>query len=248
MPVLRRDDAEIVYEEYGAGFPVLLFAPGGMRSRTDMWHAGPDGTPRAWHDWTQVLAADYRVIAMDQRNAGRSRGAVADGQGWDSYADDHIALLDHLGIGRCHTLGGCIGASFCLKLAQRAPGRTAAMVLQNPIGLNPDAPAYFPEMFAEWTREQRASRPELAAGALAALGAALWGSDFVFAVDRAFVRGCAVPALVLPGNDTPHPRATGLELAELLPDAECLVDWKGPAHLDAQRAAVTGFLARHTPR
>ena len=25
--------------------------------------------------------------------------------GWDSYADDHLELLDHLGIERCHLLG-----------------------------------------------------------------------------------------------------------------------------------------------
>ena len=32
MPVLKLSDAEIYYQEYGAGYPVLLFAPGGMRS------------------------------------------------------------------------------------------------------------------------------------------------------------------------------------------------------------------------
>ena len=36
MPVLKRADAEIHYEEYGSGFPVLLFAPGGMRSCMDL--------------------------------------------------------------------------------------------------------------------------------------------------------------------------------------------------------------------
>lgn len=247
MAILQRDDAEIVYEEYGTGYPVLLFAPGGMRSRIEMWHSPAGGPPRAWNDWTGVLAADYRVIAMDQRNAGRSRGAIAANHGWQTYAGDHLALMDHLGIGKCHTLGGCIGASFCLKLAEIAPERFSAMVLQNPIGLNPEAPSYFPDMFDSWAGEQLAARPELDAEAVGAFGRNLWGDDFVFAVDRDFVRGCTKPALVLPGNDTPHPRATGLELAELLPAAECLVDWKGPEHLDAQRERVISFLARHTP-
>lgn len=35
MPVLKRDDAEIHYDVYGAGHTVLLFAPGGMRSRME---------------------------------------------------------------------------------------------------------------------------------------------------------------------------------------------------------------------
>jgi len=247
MAMFRRDEAEIYYEEYGAGYPVLLFAPGGMRSRSEMWHPAADGARRPWHDWTESLAGRYRVIAMDQRNAGRSRGAIAADHGWHTYAADQLALVDHLGIDHCHTLGGCIGASFCLKLCEIAPERFRAMVLQNPIGLNPEAPRYFPDAFAGWADEQRAARPELDADALAAFGHNLWGGEFVFAVDRAFVRSCTTPALVLPGNDIPHPRATGLELAELLPNNECLIDWKGPEHLDAQLRSVVDFLAAHTP-
>ena len=32
MPVFSRPDAEIYYEVHGSGFPLLLFAPGGLRS------------------------------------------------------------------------------------------------------------------------------------------------------------------------------------------------------------------------
>jgi pimeloyl-ACP methyl ester carboxylesterase len=248
MSVLKLKDAEIHYEEYGRGYPILLLAPGGMRSRIEMWHAPSDGPPRVWNDWTEVLASTYRVVAMDQRNAGRSRGAVAADHGWRTYAADQLALMDHLGIGRFHTLGGCIGSSFCLTLCEVAPDRISAAVLQNPIGLNPEFPTYFPESFAEWAAEQRAARPELDAAALKAFGQRLWGGDFVFAVGRDFVRRCAVPSLVLPGNDKPHPTATGLELAELLPNAEMLRDWKGPEHLAEQRRRVVAFLAKHTPR
>jgi len=247
MPVLKTDDAEIHYEEYGAGYPILLFAPGGMRSEATMWHSPPGGPPKSWNDWTQVLAADYRVIAMDQRNAGRSRGAIKADHGWHTYAADHLALMDHLGIGRFHTLGGCIGSSFCLKLCEIAPERVSAAVLQNPIGLNPDAPTYFPDGFAKWTEEKRAARPELDAAAVASFGRNMWGGDFVFCVDRDFVRKCQTPCLVLPGNDTPHPRVIGLEVAELLPNREMLVDWKGPDHIDEQRERVVGFLKKHTP-
>jgi hypothetical protein len=75
----------------------------------------------------------------------------------------------------------------------------------------------------------------------------MWGGDFVFCTGRDFVARCTVPCLVLPGDDKPHPTATGLELAALLPGAEMLRDWKGPAHLDEQRRRVLGFLERHTP-
>ncbi len=247
MPVLKRDDAEIHYEEYGSGYPVLLFAPGGMRSQAEMWHAPADGPPRVWNDWTRVLAEGFRVIAMDQRNAGRSKGAIEADHGWHTYAGDQLALMDHLGHERFHALGGCIGSSFCLQMCKDAPERISAAVLQNPIGVHPEVPTYFPEGFKVWTEEQRQARPELDEAAMRSFGRNMWGGDFVFNVSRDFVKGCQTPSLVLPGNDKPHPRVIGLEVAELLPDAEMLLDWKGPDHLDAQRARVVGFLEAHTP-
>jgi pimeloyl-ACP methyl ester carboxylesterase len=65
MPIFKRDDVELYYEEHGAGFPILLIAPGGMRSAVAFWERTP------WNPITQ-LAPRYRVIAMDQRNAGQS--------------------------------------------------------------------------------------------------------------------------------------------------------------------------------
>ena len=62
------------------------------------------------------------------------------------------------------------------------------------------------------------------------------------------MRHCDTPALVLPGNDTAHPSVIGLELDELLANSECLLDWKGPEHLEAQRRRVVAFLGMHTPR
>lgn len=247
MAVLKLDDAEIHYEAYGEGYPVLLFAPGGMQSRGEMWHAPPGGPARPWNDWTEVLAESYRVIAMDQRNAGRSRGAIEADHGWRTYAADHIALMDHLGIEHCHTLGGCIGSSFCLTLCEIAPERITTAVLQNPIGVHPEFPTYFQDAFAEWAEARCAERPELDPSAVRAFGHNLWGGAFVFNVSRDFVRSCPTPALVLPGNDTPHPSVIGLEVAELLPNCEILVDWKGPEHLAAQRRRVVDFLAAHTP-
>ena len=247
MPVLKRGDTSIYFEEYGSGYPVLLFAPGGLRSRIEMWHAPADGPPRSWNDWTDVLASSYCVVAMDQRNAGRSRGEIANDNGWHTYAADHLALMDHLGIKRFHTLGGCIGSSFCLRLCEIAPDGVSSSVLQNPIGLHPEFPSYFPESFATWAKEQHAARPDLDAAAVDAFGRNMWGGAFVFSVIRDFVRRCTVPSLVLPGSDTPHPAVIGAELAELLPKAQCLKDWKGPEHLDEQRRRVVDFLEKHTP-
>jgi pimeloyl-ACP methyl ester carboxylesterase len=245
MPMLTRPDGVIRYEVTGDGFPVLLFAPGGLRSRLEMW----SGPGRPWVDWTRALPeAGFTAIAMDQRNAGQSRAAITAGDGWHSYAADHLALMDHLGFDRFHVLGGCIGGSFCLKAIEAAPDRIAAAVLQNPIGRHPDTRDYFEAAHAEWSREQLAARPELDPAALEGFGAKMWQGDFVFAVDRGFAARCPVPTLLLPGSDIPHPAATSAELARLLPGVEVLEAWRGPEHLAAQEARVVDFLHRHTPR
>lgn len=246
MPVLNRPDGAIHYQEYGSGFPILLFAPGGLRSRIEMWHS-PASTPhKSWNDWTESLADKYRVIAMDQRNAGASRTDIKADHGWHTYVADHLALMDHLGIGKFHTLGGCIGGSYCLKIAEAAPDRVVAQVLQNPIGLDPENPDYFPNSAIEWSREQRAERPHLQESDLQGFAQNMWGRDFVFSVSREFARSCKTPALLLPGTDIPHPAYTSRELAALLPGIEILQDWKGPAHLATQSQTVRAFLDRYT--
>lgn len=249
MPILQRPDGEIAYQVHGAGFPVLLFAPGGLRSRMAMWPSPKDGPARPWVDWPRALpAAGFTAIEMDQRNAGDSHTAIEADHGWHTYAADHLALLDHLGFRQFHVLGGCIGGSFCLKAIEAAPDRVCAAVLQNPIGLHPEHPGYFPESHVEWGREQRAARPALTEAAIAGFGRMMWEHDFVFSVDRDFARRCPVPTMLLPGTDIPHPAVTSTELAALLPGVEVLAEWRGPDHLARQEAGVVDFLRRHTPR
>ena len=213
-----------------------------------MWPSPSAGPARPWVDWTAALPeAGFAAIAMDQRNAGQSRTAIKADHGWHTYAADHLALMDHLGFDRFHVLGGCIGGSFCLKAVEAAPSRVVSAVLQNPIGLHPEHPEYFPESQIEWSKEQRSARPELDEEAIAAFGRNMWDADFVFCVDRAFARACPVPTFLLPGTDIPHPAATSTELAALLPGVEMLTDWRGPEHLEQQKNRVLAFLKRYTP-
>ena len=37
MAMFKRPDAEISYEVHGSGFPLLLFAAGGLRSQAAYW-------------------------------------------------------------------------------------------------------------------------------------------------------------------------------------------------------------------
>ena len=75
----------------------------------------------------------------------------------------------------------------------------------------------------------------------------LYGPGFAYSVDRAFVASCQTPCLVLAGNDAAHPFAIAEEIAQLLPNAEFIPEWKEGAALAAAKARMKQFLAIHTP-
>jgi pimeloyl-ACP methyl ester carboxylesterase len=243
MPSIRRDGATIYYEEFGQGFPLLTFAPAGLQSTIAVW-----SQPSAPINPVTELASRYRVIAMDQRNAGgRSRGPITAQDGWHTYTGDHLAVLDHLGIDRCHLYGQCIGGSFILSLLKAQPGRVACAVLAQPIGRVGAMPAGRTARFQAWA-ESLADHPEATPAVLDAFYQNLYAPGFVYCVDRAFVSTCATPCLVLAGNDEAHPWPISEELAKLLPRCEFIPEWKtGPA-LTSARARVSEFLSKHTPR
>jgi pimeloyl-ACP methyl ester carboxylesterase len=251
MPWFERDDVRIHYEVHGEGSPVLLFAPGGMRSSTAVWARAP------WNPIAE-LQGSFRVIAVDQRNAGQSSAPVRADDGWHSYANDHVGLLDHLEIERCALLGGCIGSSFCLGLIEASPGRVSCAVLQNPIGLYENREMFY-AFFDDWAAElskQQPSVPATSNGTAPALrgGASIWssmrermyGGDFTFNVSRDFVRRCPAPLLILEGSDPYHPTPISREIAALAPHADLIADWKEPARLPAVIDQIRGFLARHS--
>jgi pimeloyl-ACP methyl ester carboxylesterase len=243
MPVIQRDDATLHYETFGEGFPVLTFAPAGLQSVIAVW-----GEPSAPIDPTEELSEGYRVIAMDQRNAGgRSHGPISADDGWDTYTLDHLAVLDALGIDQCHLYGQCIGGSFILNLIKHAPERVASAVLAQPIGrVAPELPPRT-ERFNNWAAAL-CDHDEATEAVLDAFYRNLYAPGFAYAVDRDFVSQCATPSLVLAGNDAAHPRPISVELAERLPNARFIEEWKEGDALAAARAAVRGFFAEHTPQ
>jgi pimeloyl-ACP methyl ester carboxylesterase len=240
MPILERYGSSIYYEDSGSGYPVVLFAPGSFQSSIDWWHQGGPST-----DPTVYLADDFRLIAMDQRNAGRSRALIASSDGWHNFTEDHIALLDYLGIERAHVVGACIGVSFALRLIQVQPWRVSAAVLQQPIGTLHPHPGPSGG-FKAW-REALADHPEATDAVLDGYQHNLYAADFVYAVSRDFVVSCATPCLVLPGNDQSHPYEIAEEIAGLAPNAEFIADWKEGAAQQAAFKRVREFLSAHTP-
>jgi len=193
------------------------------------------------------LASRFTVIGMDQRNAGRSTGAVTATHGWHTYAGDHLALMDHLGHRRYHVMDGCIGGSFRLTLCELAPKRVTAAVLQNPIGLHENRDTW-DDAVRGFAKTMLARDPTLTEEIIQKFGHNMFRGEFVFSVSREFVRRCGTPLSLQPGTDKPHLAETSAEIARLAKNLEIQKDWRGPAHLAESVRKVTDFLTRNTPR
>ena len=248
MPLFKRPDAEIHYEVYGSGFPILLYAPGGLKSQLNYWKASPadPNQPAAWMNPMVALADKFTVIGMDQRNAGKSVADVRPEHGWHTFAEDHFALMDHLGFGKFHVMGGCIGGSYCFEAIEHDPSRIGAAVLQNPIGLweNRDV---WDAAIKGYGETVRARDPLIAQETIDSFGKNMFGGEFVFSVTRDFVKDCRTPLLLQPGTDKAHPAKTSDEIAALAPNVEVQKDWRGPTYLEESIRRVRAFLEKHTP-
>ena len=239
MARFDRGDVSLYYEIHGEGFPILLFAPGGMRSAIPFWRGSE------W-DPIETLSPHFQVIAMDQRNAGQSTAPVSGDDGWHTYTSDHIALLDHLGIEKTHLMGGCIGGPYSFGVIERAPDRVAAAVLQQSIGDSGENRELFHAMFDQWADDVKAAKPEVPEADWASFRSNMFDHEFVYNVSREFVAGCETPLLVLMGSDPYHPESTSREIADLAPNARLVEQWKN-ADEDGTVAAVVEFLKGHTP-
>jgi len=240
MPYFESKDAKIYYETHGAGFPLLLIAPGGMKSAISFW----ENTP--WNPIEQ-LQDKYCVVAMDQRNAGNSSAQVAADHGWHTYTQDQLGLMDHLGFDQFHVAGMCIGGPYALGLIQAAPERVASATLFQTIGRDNNAAAFY-AMFDDWAEALMPQMPDVAASAWSSFRENMYGGDTtLFNVDREFVAQIQTPLLVLMGNDLYHPESSSRMIAAAAPNVEFVESWKeGQAKAQAMHT-FTQFLAQNTP-
>ena len=238
MSSFRHGDADIHFDDEGAGFPALLIAPGGMRSANELWRNMP------WN--ARALADTYRVIGMDQRNAGRSTAPISANDGWATYTEDQLALLDRLDIDRCHVVGMCIGGPYIAGLLQLAPERFASAVMLQPVGID-DNRAALEEMFDQWAASQAPSDPDVDDATWAAFRTDMWGGDFLLTASPDDVERFRAPILLLMGDDLYHPRSTSLEIAARAPDVTVVERWKDDDVLAETDRTIRGFLATRTP-
>jgi pimeloyl-ACP methyl ester carboxylesterase len=225
----QKGSVRIYYEETGSGFPLLLIPGGGLNSTIGFF------TGNSPFNAMEEFKGQYRCIAADLRNSptGQSTGPVEVDRPWESYADDQIGLMDHLGIDKFAVMGFCIGGPFIWGLLKRAPQRIAAAVLAQPVGWRPEMRdrKYQGSFWAGWGKDITAKRPEISMQTTEQFVTKMFetNADFVFTVTRDFVRSCQNPVLILPDDVPAHPLAVALESAMLAPKAEMSVfPWKEP--------------------
>jgi pimeloyl-ACP methyl ester carboxylesterase len=250
MPFYEKGKVRIYYEEAASGFPLMLIAGGGLNSTIARYFTGDHAPFNAMEEFK----GEYRCIAADLRNAngGQSSGPLEIDRPWDSYTDDHIGLMDHLGIQKFMVLGFCIGGPFIWNLLKRAPDRVVAAVLAQPSGFRPEKPdLFYNNNIKGWAPELTASRPDITMEMCDAFLKKMYGSnpDFVFTVTRDFVRNCKTPVLILPDDVPAHPYAVAMESARLAPNSEVSIyPWKESKEQIAQAVGhVRRFLRAHTP-
>ena len=83
---------------------------------------------RCWDPLADVLAPDYRVIAMDLRGRGQSQ-KPAEGYSLNYHLKDINCLLDDLSINRAVIMGHSLGAFIGLAFAAEYPHRMDRLIL-----------------------------------------------------------------------------------------------------------------------
>jgi len=115
MPKVKVGDINMYYEIHGEGEPFVMI-PGAT--------GNVDGEYRV----IPVFAREYKVVAFDNRGAGRS-DAPDIPYTTEMMANDLAGLLDTIGIDSVHILGGSLGGMIAQQFALRYPERVISLIL-----------------------------------------------------------------------------------------------------------------------
>ena len=260
---LREDHADL------PGVRLWYADTGGAGTAVILMHAAT-GSCRVWeHQLPAFTAAGHRVIAYDRRGWGRSLIEPAGAQP-GTAADDLHALLDHLGVDRCHLVGTAAGGIAALDFALSFPRRLRSLVVANSIGgvqdeeylalgrrlrppqfdalppelreLGPSYRAAEPEGTRRWVELERVSRPD---------GPRAPAQGMRNRITFARLESLEMPVLLLTGGAdlyAPPPvlamfaaRIAGAQ-SVIVPEAGHSAYWEAP---DVFNRAVLDFLAGH---
>lgn len=106
---VKLNDAELYYEIYGEGEPLVLLH-------------GNGGSIQEFYKQIPELSKKFKVIAVDTRAQGKSKDFTKGDLNYKIFADDVKNLMDHLNIQKTNILGwsdgGNTGLEFALKYSQ----------------------------------------------------------------------------------------------------------------------------------
>ena len=251
MPYARSSDGiRLHYEVLGrAGSPAVLMIQG----------LGAD--KHGWDMQRIPLAFSYRVIALDNRGAGRSDKPFGH-YSLEQMADDAIAVLDAAGVEQAHIVGASMGGAISQMIGLKYPERVISLTLACTACRNhpwrkellhgwataatEKGIGSMTKEAARWVIGPRSFRRLLPAfGWLGPLAMGRTPHSFVSQVNAILdvddsisdrLGEVTAPTLVLVGNqDILTPRGDSEEIAERMPNAE-LVVISGAAH---------GFMVEH---
>lgn len=233
MPLATLADIDMYYESSGDGTPLLVI--GGTSQTID------DLQPMI-----DVLAQRFRVIALENRGAGRTsapRGRYSIKQ----MARDTLALMDSLGVERAHVLGISMGGRIALCLALDQPERIGRLAL-----ISTSARVANPVLRARLWAGMMLNQARGGTGPHDqpphAQRAQFWASTLFSCADR--LAEITQPAIVVHGRaDVVVPLQLGEQMHRGLPDSRLVLLDGGhriavdPGDRDAVCAAVVPFLA-----
>ncbi|MBN6039324.1 alpha/beta fold hydrolase [Amycolatopsis sp. 195334CR] len=222
----------LAYTEYGDGEKVVVLTHGIMFTRR--MHA-----PLA----RRLASEGYRVVTLDLLGHGESeRPAESWLYSMPAFAEQTVALLDHLDVDRAVIGGTSLGANVSLEVAVSAPERMHSLIAEMPVldnaivaGLLTFAPLLFAARFVpvtvrgvaavaglvphgnQWVDVVTDTLDQQPAGMAALLHGVLFGR---IAPPKSVRRQIKVPALVIGHQRDPiHPFGDADTLAVDLPDA-----------------------------
>ncbi len=248
MPFYERDSVKIHYQEVGSGFPLLIIPGGGLNASLPLLETSVPFNPM------ETYKDDFRCISADLRNAnpGQSVGPLEVDRPWDAYSDDHLGLMDFLGIDKFLVMGFCIGGPMIHNLLRLASDRVVAAALMQPSGYSPEHPdLFYQNNIKGWGPPMCEKRPDITMDTVHDFLTNMYTdrADFVFTVTRDFVSSVQTPILTAPDNVSAHPYAVAMEVAGLAPNSETTIyPWKDTqAHIDEVVEHARRFLKHHAP-
>ena len=243
----ERGKVRIHYQEWGSGFPLLLISGGGLGGSTIKGLTNPFDAPGEFKSEYRCVGADLRTA-----NSGESSGPLEADRPWDMFAEDQIGLMDHLGVDKFMVMGFCIGGPLIWNLLKHAPNRVVAAVLAQPSGFRPEMPTLmFDTNMQGWGPDYVKRHPDVKMAQVEQFLTKMYKAnpDFVWSVNRDFVKQCKTPVLILPDDIPAHPYKTAMEAAMLAPNAEVsMFPWKEPKErIPLAIRQIRSFLRAHKP-